>query len=133
MYDFESLVSSANSLISAVDGRANFVTNWLIVGGVLSVVAAILLFFLFVNKKGAVKGFWGKVKDFLSFKDMYIESLLKMFYIGSTVYIIFSAVAAAVYADFKTFFFELCLGPIVIRLAYEFAMVFVKMWKNSEK
>ncbi|MBR2659058.1 hypothetical protein IKG28_00955 [Candidatus Saccharibacteria bacterium] len=133
MYDFQSLVSSANSLISVADGRANFVTNWLIVGSVLSVVAAILLFFLFVNKKGAVKGFWGKVKDFLSFKDMYIESLLKMFYIGSTVYIIFTAVASAVYADFQSFFFELLLGPIVIRLAYEFAMVFVKMWKNSEK
>ncbi|MBQ1540024.1 hypothetical protein IIZ72_00445 [Candidatus Saccharibacteria bacterium] len=133
MYDLESLLSSGNSLISAATGKMNFVTNWMIVGFVVSIVAAILLFFLFVNKKDAVKGFGGKIKNFLAFKDMYIESLLKMFYIGSTVYIFFQAIATVVLGDVMGFFIELFLGPIICRAAYEFAMVIVKIWRNTEK
>ena len=133
MYDLESLFSSGSSLLSAADGKMNFVTNWMIVGTVVAVATAILLFFLFVNKKNAVKGIGGKIKDFLSFKDMYIESLLKMFYIGSTVYIFFQAIATVVLGDILGFFIELFLGPIICRAAYEFAMVIVKIWLNTEK
>ena len=136
MYDLESLFSDGSSLLSettSLSSKMDFVTNWMIVGGVVAVVAAILVFFLFVNNKKETKGFLAKVKNFLAFKDMYIESLLKMFYIGSTVYIIFLAIAAAVLGDIKTFFVELFLGPIVCRAAYEFAMLFVKIWKNTEK
>ena len=133
MYDLESLLSSSNSLISAAEGKMNFVTNWMIVGVVLSIVTAILTYFLFINKKNNLKGFAAKVRDFLSFKDMYIEALLKMFYVASTIYIIFTAVATAVMGDISGFFFELFIGPIICRAAYEFAMLFVKIWKNTEK
>ena len=133
MYDLESLLSSGSSLISAAEGKMNFVTNWMIVGFAVAIVAAVLLFFLFVNKKNAVKGVGGKIKDFLAFKDMYIESLLKMFYIGSTVYIFFQAIATVVLGDVMGFFVELFLGPIIIRAIYELAMVLVKIWRNTEK
>ncbi len=133
MYDLESLLSSGSSLISAAEGKMNFVTNWMIVGFAVAIVAAVLLFFLFVNKKNAVKGVGGKIKDFLAFKDMYIESLLKMFYIGSTVYIFFQAIATVVLGDVMGFFVELFLGPIIIRALYELAMVLVKIWRNTEK
>ena len=133
MYDLESLLSSGSSLISAAEGKMNFVTNWMIVGFAVAIVAAVLLFLLFVNKKNAVKGVGGKIKDFLAFKDMYIESLLKMFYIGSTVYIFFQAIATVVLGDVMGFFVELFLGPIIIRALYELAMVLVKIWRNTEK
>jgi hypothetical protein len=133
MYDLESLLSSGSSLISAAEGKMNFVINWMIVGFAVAIVAAVLLFFLFVNKKNAVKGVGGKIKDFLAFKDMYIESLLKMFYIGSTVYIFFQAIATVVLGDVMGFFVELFLGPIIIRALYELAMVLVKIWRNTEK
>ncbi len=133
MYDLESLLSSGSSLISAAEGKMNFVTNWMIVGFVAAIVTAILLFFLFVNKKDAVKGVGGKIKNFLAFNDMYIESLLKMFYIGSTVYIFFQAIATVVMGDIMGFFIQLLLGPIICRAAYEFAMVIVKIWRNTEK
>lgn len=133
MYDLESLLSSGSSLISAAEGKMNFVTNWMIVGFAVAIVAAVLLFFLFVNKKNAVKGVGGKIKDYLAFKDMYIESLLKMFYIGSTVYIFFQAIATVVLGDVMGFFVELFLGPIIIRALYELAMVLVKIWRNTEK
>ena len=133
MYDLESLLSSGSSLISAAEGKMNFVTNWMIVGFAVAIVAAVLLFFLFVNKKDNVKGVGGKIKDYLAFKDMYIESLLKMFYIGSTVYIFFQAIATVVLGDVMGFFVELFLGPIIIRALYELAMVLVKIWRNTEK
>ncbi len=131
--DLESLFTSTTNSINAIEGKMNFVTNWLIVGAVLAVVAGILVFFLFTNKKNTVKGFAAKIKDFLSFKDMYIESLLKMFYVASTVYVIFNAIATAVLGDIPTFFFQLLLGPIITRLGYEFGMVIVKIWRNTEK
>ena len=131
--DLESLLSSSYNLVSAAEGKMNFVTNWMIVGFVVAIVTAILLFFLFVNKKDTVKGIGGKIKNFLAFKDMYIESLLKMFYIGSTVYIFFQAIATVVLGDVMGFFIELFLGPIICRAVYEFAMVIVKIWRNTEK
>ena len=131
--DLESLLTSTTSSINELTGKMNFVTNWMIVGTVAAIAAGILVFFLFTNKKDAVKGFAAKIKDFLSFKDMYIESLLKMFYVGSTVYIIFSAIATAVLGDILSFFIQLCLGPVIIRLVYEFVMVIVKIWRNTEK
>ena len=132
MYDLDSLLGTTG-LLSEANGKMNFVTNWLIVGAVLAIVAAILLFFFFINTKKEYKGFWGKVKEFLSFKIMYIEALLKMFYIASTVYVVFLAIAMIVMGSVQDFFVYLFLGPIVCRAAYEFAMLFVKMWKNSEK
>ena len=133
MYDLESLLSDSKDLVTSVSDKLTFVSNWMIVGGVVAILTAILVYSLFVNKKDNIKGFAGKFKDFLAFNDMYIEALLKMFYIGSTVYIIFLAVATAVVGDILGFFVQLLLGPVICRLAYEFAMVFVKLWKNSEK
>ena len=52
---------------------------WLLIAAILAVVGGILVYFLFVKAKTEPKGKFLKwLKDFLSFKIMWIEPILKV-------------------------------------------------------
>ena len=61
----------------------------LIVATVLGIVGAILIYFLFLTKKneGKFTGFVGWLYDFLSFKKMFLETLLKITYLALAIWI----------------------------------------------
>ena len=84
--------------------------------------------------KDEIKNFGAKwLKDFLSFKIMWIEPILKCVYYIATIFTIlfsFSFLALGGYGVLM-FFLWLILGPIIVRLAYEMTMMFIMIWHNT--
>ena len=80
-YYSRSLLSTSDAVNSSV---------WLIVSIILAVIGGILIYFLFLSKKneGKFKGFVGWLYDFLSFKKMFMEALLKITYLIVALYMI---------------------------------------------
>ena len=61
---------------------------WFIIAAILAIIGGILLYFLFVKSKTEPKNKFAKwLKDFLNFKIMWIESILKVVYYISTIFI----------------------------------------------
>ena len=81
MYSSRAYTSSLNSAIGS--------SVWLIVSLILAIVGGILVYFLFLNKKneGKFTGFVAWLYDFLSFKKMFLETLLKITYLILAIYV----------------------------------------------
>ena len=107
---------------------------WMGVAGVIALIGGILLYFLFVRSKDNPKnGFLKWLKDFLSFKIMWIEPILKMVYYIGTIFIIIFSFSFLSYGGMGVLLWLMCLilGPIAIRLSYELVMMFIMIWKNT--
>lgn len=107
---------------------------WAGVATILAIVGGILLYFLFVKSKKEPKGKFTKwLKDFLSFKIMWIEPILKCVYYIATIATVLISFGFLGYGGTGVlmFFCTLIFGPIVVRLMYEAAMMFIMIWRNT--
>ena len=107
---------------------------WGIIALVISIIGAVLVYFLFVNSKTDVKGKFVKwLKDFLSFKIMWIEPIMKMIYYFATIFLILSSFAFLQYGGSGVLYFFLTLiaGPIIVRVLYELMMMLIMIWRNT--
>lgn len=107
---------------------------WTVIALILAIVGGILLHFLFVKGKEEPKGKFLKwLKDFLAFKIMWIEPLLKVvYYIGTIFVILFSfSFLALGGAGVVMWLMTLVLGPVILRVAYEATMMFIMIWRNT--
>ena len=107
---------------------------WFIIAGILAVVGGILTYFLFVKNKNTPKGKFTKwLKDFLNFKIMWLEPILKIVYYILTIGCILVSFGFLSYggAGVILFFMTLIGGPILIRLGYEMTMMFIMIWRNT--
>ncbi|MBQ6510420.1 hypothetical protein IJI94_00410 [Candidatus Saccharibacteria bacterium] len=107
---------------------------WTIVALVLAVVGGILLYFLFVKGKNEPKGKFAKwLKDFLSFKIMWIEAFAKIFYYMLTIFAILLSFSFLTLGGmgFLMFICTLVLAPIFIRIGYESFIMFIMVWRNT--
>lgn len=107
---------------------------WFLIASILAVVGGILVYFLFVKSKSEPKGKFAKwLKDFLSFKIMWLEPILKVVYYILTIGCILVSFGFLGYggAGVLMFFLTLIGGPIVIRLGYEMTMMFIMIWRNT--
>lgn len=104
---------------------------WGIVAMILAIIGGILVYFLFVNaKKEQTNKFLKWLKDFLSFKIMWIEPIMKVLYYIATIFcILFSFSFISI--SFVTFIGVLVFGPIFTRLIYEAMMMFIMIWRNT--
>ena len=122
--------SSSSSSMDALAGAG----IWMIIAAIISIIGGILVYFLFVRSKTEPKGKFAKwLKDFLSFKVMWIEPILKCVYYIATIFTVlfsFSFLALGGYGVLM-FFLWLILGPIIVRLAYEMTMMFIMIWHNT--
>ena len=106
----------------------------LIVATVLGIVGAILIYFLFLTKKneGKFTGFVGWLYDFLSFKKMFLETLLKITYLALAIWItVYSFTFIGM--NFLLFLGVLVLGNIAIRVTYEFSLILLVICRNTNK
>ena len=118
---------STRALTSAVGS-----TVWVILSLILAVVGGILIYFLFLSKKneGKFTGFLGWLYDFLSFKKMFLEALLKITYLIVAIYItLFSFVLIG--DSFLGFLLTLVLGNVIARVVYEFSLVLLVICRNT--
>ena len=115
---------------SAIEGAG----IWIIIALILAIIGGVLTYFLFVKAKAEPKSKFLKwLKDFLEFKIMWIEPILKVvYYIGTifTVLVSFSFLALGG-AGIIMFLCTLVFGPIAVRLVYEATMMFIMIWRNT--
>lgn len=107
---------------------------WTIVATILAIVGGILLYFLFVRSKNTPKGKFTKwLKDFLNFKIMWVEPILKCVYYIATIATVLISFGFLGYGGTGVlmFFLTLILGPVAVRLMYEFTMMFIMIWRNT--
>ena len=118
-----SLASSSSAVNSSI---------WIIVSLVLAVVGGILIYFLFLSKKneGKFKGFVGWLYEFLSFKKMFMETLLKITYLIFALYITLSSFAF-IGTNFLVFLAYLIIGNVVVRIIYEFSLLLLVICRNT--
>lgn len=122
--------SYSRSFLSSSDAINSSV--WMIVSIILAVVGGILIYFLFLSKKneGKFKGFAGWLYDFLSFKRMFMEALLKITYLILALYITLSSFAL-IGTNFIAFLGTLILGNVILRLVYEFSLLLLVICRNT--
>ena len=108
---------------------------WMVIAAIIALVGGILLYFLFVKAKEEPKGKFSKwLKDFLAFRIMWIEPILKVVYYVATIFVMlfsFSFLSLGG-TGVLMWLMMLVLGPIGIRLAYEFTMMFIMIWRNTK-
>lgn len=124
-------VSSANSASiqkSAMLGNA----TWIIVAAVVAVVLGIVLYFTFLRKKndGKFKGFLGWMYDFLNFKKLTFEAILKITYLILALFITLSSFSV-ITSSFSAFLLILILGNVGLRIMYEFSLIMFLICRNT--
>ena len=105
---------------------------WMIIALILAIVGGILVYFLFLSKKneGKFQGFLGWLYDFLSFKKMFLEALLKVTYLILAIYITLSSFAL-IGSNFFAFLLMLILGNVLVRVIYEFSLILLVICRNT--
>ena len=111
-------------------------------GTVIGLFGTIALFFTILpeKKKDSLKGFFRVVHNFFNIKSLWIEKILKFFYVLNTLccigigfFLLFSKTTSLFGASQSTFFSGLLLmifGPIFCRIMYEAAILFILQVKN---
>ena len=127
--------SNYNDLDSILNygSQVNDAYNWTIVALVLSVVGGILAYILFVKKDVKIENkFLIWFKSFLDFKEMLIETILKVTYISLAIFITLSAFKL-ISVSFMGFLVSLVFGNLMLRLIYEASLMFVMIWRNTSE
>lgn len=134
-YDVTTSPSSVSVYDTAGVGLSEGATIWVGIAAIISLVCGILLYCLFVKSKETPKGKFLKwLKDFLSFKIMWIEPILKTVYYIATIFVVlfsFSFLSTGSGNGVILWLMCLILGPIAIRLTYEITMMFIMIWRNT--
>lgn len=125
--------SYSSSSTSVKTGLGTEAGIWLIIAAVLALIGGILVYVLFVKSKNSPdSGFLGTLKKFLNFRIMWIETFVKIAYYIATIFIILASFAV-ISTSVLSFFTLLLLGPVVIRITYELAMMGIMIWRNTEE
>lgn len=105
---------------------------------IISIILTILLAILVVPEKrrNGLPKFFQVIHNICNFKGLLLEKVLKILYIFSTINVMLTGIFTWFSGGynfgmtFLTGLLILVLGPILVRLAYEFLMLFVLLVKN---
>ena len=122
-YGYNDIYSVSNSL----QGMA----IWTIVALILSIIGGILVYFLFIKTNNKLSDNLKKLRDLLDFRIMLIEPILKIVYLIGTIFIILFSFNF-ITINFISFLLILIIGPVIIRIVYEAALILVMIWKNTK-
>ena len=113
-------------------GVSNSSTTWMIVAFILAVVGGILTYFLFLKKDNENKftGFVNYLYEFLSFKKMWLETILKVSYLILTIYITLMSFEL-ISKSFIAFLLTLVFGNIILRVVYELSLILLTICRNT--
>ena len=117
-----------------LDSSPKFVASgiWTIVSVILAIIGGIVLYFTFLSKKneGKFTGFLGWLYDFLTFKKMMIENVLKILYIIVALFVTLSSFGL-MSISFLAFLLTLVIGNVLTRVIYELLLVNLVICKNT--
>ncbi len=113
-----------------MDINPKIASIWTIVAGVLAIVGGLVLYFTFLSKKNneKFKGFLGWLYDFLTFKKLVLENVLKVLYLMLTIFV---TLISFVFSNFLMVLLTLVLGNLAVRIVYEFALVLLLICRNT--
>lgn len=119
----------------AMDGGFGQTSNsltWMIIALILAIAGGILVYFLFLKKDNENKftGFLKYLYEFLSFKKMWLESILKISYLILTIYISLMSFEL-IGTSFLGFILTLVFGNIVLRVVYELSLLLLTICRNT--
>ncbi|MBR3898166.1 MAG: hypothetical protein IKJ43_02660 [Bacilli bacterium] len=134
----------ANDLISGYTGDSvqqsnGFIFNidfsklntWAIISLILAVVISLVVFFLFVKSNTNFKNkFVAWLKEFLNFRSILIENILKYLYLFCTVFMTFISFSL-ITENFLGFLVVLVGSNVLIRIIFEFLLSMIMIWKNT--
>lgn len=105
---------------------------WMVISVVLAIIGGICLYFTVFSKANENKftGFMKWLYDFVTFKKMMLETLLRVLYIIVAIYITLSSFAL-ISTSFVSFLAMLILGNIAARITFEFSLVLLTICKNT--
>ena len=120
---------------SSGSGLAAILVVTLVVSAILAILA--LVFITPEKRRPGQGGFFRWLANVFNFRSLLIEGILKFFYITVTLLSVLGGFVLAIYSvatgDISTFFaalLSMILGPFVIRLMFEFLMLFILLVKN---
>ena len=124
IYGSKNLYSSSSSLAQGA--------VWVIISLVLAIVGGLVVYFVFLSKKneGKFTGFLGWLYDFLAFKKMTLEVILKVTYIIFAIFVTLSPLAN-IGKDFLGTLLSIVIGNVTLRLVYEFSLVLLVICRNT--
>jgi hypothetical protein len=123
-----------NSIIYDTNLVYNVSSFWMIFSAFAALIGGTFLY-LFISNKKYVKDFTGwkaKLVDFLNFKTLMGDTLLKLTYTILAMYITLSSFSY-ISQNFALFIVYLILGNVFVRLAYEFLLVLLNINKNTNE
>lgn len=122
-YDFSSSITKTTNTI-------NGVVIWTIIAAVIAVIGGITLYFVFLKSKNKFTGFLAKLQDFLNFKALVLEDILKITYLILTIFITLNSFGL-IAVNVGTFFFTLIVGNLGLRIGYELSILIIKICRNT--
>ena len=128
-YDYNLIDSTLNNLI---DSTLSTSYTWIVVALVLSIIGGILVYFLFLKRENENKftGFLKYLYEFLSFKKMWLETILKVSYLILVIYVTLSSFEL-ISVSFISFILVLIFGNIFLRVIYELALLLLTICRNT--
>ncbi|MBQ4634084.1 MAG: hypothetical protein IJB71_01910 [Bacilli bacterium] len=104
---------------------------WSLIALIIAIAATVCIFVVFLNKKNEdkFKGFLGWLYDFLSFKKLAIDIILKVTYVCLAIYITLSSFAL-ISTSFGLFLMMLIGGNVSLRIIYELLMITISICNN---
>ncbi|MBR2725285.1 hypothetical protein IKF28_00365 [Candidatus Saccharibacteria bacterium] len=135
------MTNQMNTSMSNSTGAMQGILIWTIVATVLAILGSIFIYFMFIKSKSDFKGGLKTLHDYLSGDIIHIESLAKMFYYTALIYVVLTSINSLIEIGITgsnvgmcivSFFFQLLLGPVVVRFIFEIVMMFIRIWKNTD-
>lgn len=126
MYDFDYYTPSISS--SATGSLV-----WTVVSIILAIIGGILVYVLFINKNNKLDNkllVW--LRDFLSFKNLLLETILKVTYVILAIFITLSSFNM-IGINFLGFLLYLIIGNVILRIVYESSLMLLMIWKNTSE
>ena len=123
--NYNSLVSSSSSVTG--------VFIWTIISVIVAIGGGIALYIIFLkNDKKKFTGFLAKLKDFLNFKVLLLEDILKISYLIIAIFITlfsFGLIGTSVIS----FLVTLIGGNLALRISYELSILLIKICQNTSE
>ena len=122
MYGFE----ISNTTTNTVNG----LLIWTIISIVVAIVGGIALYIVFLKGNKKLDGTLSKLRDFLNFKTLVIEDILKISYLILAIFITLYSFGL-IGVNVGSFFAMIIGGNLTLRISYELALLIIKICKNT--
>ena len=113
-------------------GYGSDASTAMVVCAIVAIIAGVLLYFLFLSPKNDKKfsGFVGWLYDFLAFKKLLVEAILKVVYLICACFLTLAGIVT-LFSSFGAGISMLVIGNVMLRLGYEFLLLLIIICKNT--